>query len=310
MLTDSVFMIRPAAFGFDEQTAATNSFQRKDTGLDPSQVSQKGIEEFDEMVRRLRAAGISVFIGQDEAPPARPNAVFPNNWVSFHRTGTVITYPMATPSRRIERRESYLEELGAQFQIRQHIRLDAYEREGKFLEGTGSLVLDRDHRKAYACQSLRTYPELVAAFCERFDFQSIFFHAADASGVPVYHTNVLMALGNDFAILCEESIPDAAEKNLVVKHLESSGKEVIPISFAQMEAFAGNMMALKNKRGEKVLVMSQQALHSLRRDQIQRLEKYTRLLDVPLYTIEKVSGGSARCMMAEIFLPGKEETPG
>jgi len=303
MLTDSVFMVRPAAFGYDEQTAASNAFQSKEIELDPKQISRQAIEEFDEMVRRMRGAGLSVFIGQDEVPPVRPSAVFPNNWISFHQDGTVITYPMATPSRRIERRESYLQQLETHFQVRQRIRLESFEEQGKYLEGTGSLVLDRDYRLAFACQSLRTDPELVARFCERFNYEGVFFHALDASGVPVYHTNVLMALGEEFAIVCLESIADPAEREQVHQRLESVGKEVIPISFGQMNAFAGNMMALKNQNGEKILVMSEQARKSLSNEQIAKLGTYTQLLDTPLYTLEKVSGGSARCMVAELFLP-------
>ncbi len=305
MIADTVFMVRPAQFGFDEETATSNAFQQRPDPAEAGNSQSVALAEFDGMVQQLRAAGIQVVVGEDTPDPAKPSAVFPNNWISFHQTGAVITYPMATPSRRSERREDLVQQIGQDFEIGQRIHLESHEADDQFLEGTGSMVLDRLNRIAYACQSPRTNPELVHSFCDRFDYQPIFFHAVDSQDIPVYHTNVVMAMGDAFVVICLEALPDPDEKAVLASSFRYTHKEIIPISLDQMASFAGNMLLLKNGEGEKVLVMSEQARKALTQAQVDLLGQHARLLDIPLHTIERLGGGSARCMMTEVFLPRK-----
>lgn len=301
--TNRILMVRPANFGYNEETAESNAFQTKESDRSTKDVKVAAIREFDELVRRLRETGIEIFVWQDAPQPLKTDAVFPNNWITFHADGTIITYPMLSENRRAERDEKLIEYLMNSFNIVRRLRFEDGESENRFLEGTGSMILDRANRLAYACHSPRTDPVLIEKFCKQMVYQSVLFKAADRQGIEIYHTNVMMALGETFVVICMESVSDPGDQSLLIESFRRTGKEIIEISFAQMEAFAGNMLQVRNDGGERILVMSEQAYRSLRKVQIKRLEKHTRLLYSPLYTIETYGGGSARCMMAEIFLP-------
>ncbi|MEE1943958.1 arginine deiminase-related protein [Pedobacter sp. KR3-3] len=300
--TNHILMIRPVDFKFNEQTAGNNKFQQANSASD---VQQKALQEFDGFVALLRANGVEVTVINDTLQPETPDSIFPNNWISFHHNGEVILYPMFSVNRRAERRSDIIESLGKTFGISKITDLSTYENSDQFLEGTGSLVLDRDHKIAYACLSLRTNQEVLDDFCEKTGYQAIVFNAVDSTGYPIYHTNVMMCIGDKFAVVCFDSIPDATEQALVRGSLSQSGKEIVSITFDQMNHFAGNMLQVSNKEGESLLVMSEQAYRSLNPNQISALEKYCSLVYAPLYTIETNGGGSARCMLAEVHLPTK-----
>jgi hypothetical protein len=301
--TNHILMVRPAHFGYNEQTAESNAFQTRDAKKTAAEIEAAARAEFDEFVRRLREAGVTVHVAEDSVEPVKTDAVFPNNWVTFHADGTVVTYPMLSENRRQERDEKILEQLESFFVVNQRLHLETYELEQLFLEGTGSMILDREHRIAYACVSPRTDPQLLDLFCQKMGYTSLLFRAVDQDGVDIYHTNVMMALGETFVVICMESIPDAGEREQLLGSFAETGKEVIDLSFDQMMSFAGNMLQVRNNRGEGVLVMSEQAYRSLRPEQVSRLEKHTLILHSPIDIIETYGGGSARCMMAEIFLP-------
>jgi hypothetical protein len=303
--TSAVLMVRPATFGFNTETAASNAFQGLLTDHTPEEIRQKALAEFDHFVEMLREQGIRVVVAADTTAPEKPDAVFPNNWISLHRNGTVALYPMQAPSRRLERRPDIIDTLARDFDVKQVVDLSFYENENRFLEGTGSLILDHENRLAYACLSPRTDAHLLQEFCNRFDFKPVGFHAYDHRGGLVYHTNVILCIGQDFAVLCTDTIRDGQEKAMVVGSLTETGHEVIDISQDQLRQYAGNMLEVENQDGQHFLVMSDQAFTSLRPDQVQAIEKYARILAPPIYTIEHIGGGSARCMMAEIFLPPK-----
>lgn len=298
--TNHILMIRPVDFKFNIQTADNNKFQQES---EETNIQQKALGEFDDFVTLLSANGIDVTVISDTLDPETPDSIFPNNWVSFHEDGQVYLYPMFSENRRLERRSDLLEALDQDFEIRARIDLSHYERENRYLEGTGSMVLDRDNKIAYACLSLRTNKEILEDFCGRAGYKAVVFNAADKFGFPIYHTNVMMCIGKDFAVVCLASIPDAEEQHKVVRTLRNSGKEIITISLDQMNQFAGNMLEIQNNRGQSLLVMSEQAYLSLSKEQIISLEQYSKLIHSPLYTIEKNGGGSARCMLAEIHLP-------
>ncbi len=300
--TNHILMIRPVDFKFNEQTAGNNKFQQANSASD---VQQKALQEFDGFVALLRANGVDVTVVDDTLQPETPDSIFPNNWVSFHHNGEVILYPMFSVNRRAERRTDIIESLGKTFGVTKITDLSTYESSERFLEGTGSLVLDRDNKIAYACLSLRTNKEVLEDFCEKTGYQAIVFNAVDSAGYPIYHTNVMMCVGDQFAVVCFDSIPDPTEQALVRGSLSQSGKEIVSITFDQMNHFAGNMLQVRNKEGESLLVMSEQAYRSLEPNQISALEKYCRLVYAPLYTIETNGGGSARCMLAEVHLPLK-----
>lgn len=301
-IASHLLMVRPVSFGYNEETATNNAFQVNDPSLDPQQVRQKAVKEFDEMVHRLRDAGINVHVVDDSVSPTKPDAVFPNNWVTFHEDGTVVTYPMHAPSRRLERREDIIEALGKRFLVQQRIHLEKAEGEERFLEGTGSLILDRPNRIAYACRSPRTDEQLLDTFCKRMDYQKIMFTAVDADGKQIYHTNVMMALGETFVVICLDAVPDAGERKVLRERFANTDKAVIEISLPQMMQFAGNMLQVANAKGDTFLVMSEQAYQSLSEEQLEQIKTHTTSLHSPLDTIERYGGGSARCMMAEIFL--------
>ncbi|MFK8006198.1 MAG: citrulline utilization hydrolase CtlX [Saprospiraceae bacterium] len=301
--TSNILMIRPTNFGFNEETAANNSFQTKAKVLTPDQVKKRAMEEFDNFVTKMRGEGINVIVMDDTDEPIKPDAVFPNNWVTFHQDGVVITYPMYSEIRRKERREDVLEKLKEQFQIEGTFRLEKFEAENRFLEGTGSMILDRVNKICYACTSPRTDEGLLDIFCELGHFQKAAFQSVDANGEDIYHTNVMMALGEDFVVIGMSTIKDEAQKKMLLDLFEKTNKEIIDISFEQILSFAGNMLQVRNEKGETYLVMSQQAFESLTDEQIKKIEIRTKILYSPIEAIETLGGGSARCMMAEVFLP-------
>ncbi|MEM1320770.1 MAG: arginine deiminase-related protein [Bacteroidota bacterium] len=303
--TSNVMMVRPANFGFNEQTAASNAFQSDSGELTPAEISHRAIEEFDTFVARLRAKGIKVLVVEDSPQPVRPDAVFPNNWVTFHQNGQIITYPMYAPLRRHERRHEVLEQMKAQFDVKAIHRLEEAEGRELFLEGTGSMILDRQHRIVYACTSPRTDEALLDEFCQLMDYRKCQFQAVDGEGQDIYHTNVMMALGETFVVICLATIRDEAERQQTLDFFAQTNKTVIDITLDQMMAYAGNMLQLRNTDGDTYLVMSEQALRSLRADQIEQISQHTHILSSPIYTIEAYGGGSARCMIAEVFLPEK-----
>lgn len=303
--TRHVLMVRPANFGFNEETAANNAFQSRDGLLSAAQMRERAVAEFDQFVSNLRAAGVNVVVAEDSSTPVKPDAVFPNNWVTFHADGTIVTYPMFAPTRRLERQETVIETvLKAGFRangVRHH--LEGGEATGHFLEGTGSIIFDHPNRLAYACLSPRTDAALLDKLCQIIGYQPVVFHSVDAHGQDVYHTNVMMALGDTFVVICLDSVRDATERQMLEERFAATGKTVVAISLEQMNEFAGNMLQVQNDRGEGVLVMSSRAFRALTPEQVATLERHTRLLHSDLQTIETYGGGSARCMLAEIFLP-------
>jgi hypothetical protein len=294
--TDNVLMVRPSAFGYNEQTAESNVFQKRLEG-ENADLSARAVQEFDSFVGLLRSKGVGVIVIEDTADPIKTDAVFPNNWLSLHRSGIAVIYPMAAENRRHERRLDVIELLRRDFDLKELIDLTAFEHEGKFLEGTGSIVFDHNARVAYACESPRTNVEVLNAVCDRIGYSPFPFRAVDQSGRDIYHTNVMMCIGEEFAVVCSESISQGD----VAAHLAAAGREIIDISFDQMYAFAGNMLALS----PNLLVMSDTARRSLRTDQLSRLESRTEILSPRIFTIETLGGGSVRCMLAENFLPRK-----
>jgi len=300
--TNELLMIRPVDFKFNEQTAANNKFQQASAQDD---VQAQALKEFDDFVSLLRDNGINVTVIDDTLDPETPDSIFPNNWVSFHENAQVFLYPMFSENRRHERRGDIIKTLEQDFNISSITDLSSYENSDIFLEGTGSMVLDRENKTAYACLSVRTDAKVLEDFCARAGYQAVSFQAFDADGFPIYHTNVMMCVGSGFAVLCLDSIADDQEKEIVADQLRNSGHEIIEISYDQMNHFAGNMLQLKNNSGDLLLIMSEQAYLALNASQIERLEKYSRILYSPLYTIEKNGGGSARCMLAEIHLEKK-----
>ncbi len=304
--TNHILMIRPSHFGFNEETAASNAFQAKSDQLTTVEVKEKAMDEFDRMVRMLKSFDIDVVVMDDTPEFQTPDSVFPNNWVSFHENGTILTYPMFAEVRRLERSESILDAIADKFEVKAVFPLTHFESKGQFLEGTGSMVLDRAHKIAYACLSPRTHPDVFEKYCKLMGYKPVSFKALDAKGQEIYHTNVMMALGESFAILVSDAIRNPNELQRIQRNLTDSGKALIDISLKQMESFAGNMLQIRNKQNETFLVMSSQAYESLNDLQIKQIEAHTRIINCPINTIELIGGGSVRCMMAEIFLPAKK----
>ena len=305
-ITNTILMIRPVQFRMNEQTAVNNYFM-EDIDIKNSTINLKAQQEFDTFVDVLRAKGIEVIVIEDTPEPDTPDSIFPNNWISFHSNGTVVIYPMFAENRRKERREDILDILEANgFLIEHIIDYTSAEKEGLFLEGTGSILMDRVNQKAYCALSDRAHEELVIEFCEDFECTPVIFTAnqsVNGERLPIYHTNVMMCLGESYAVICLESIDDKKERKNVVDHLKQDGKEIISITEEQMHHFAGNMLQVAGTSDQRYLVMSSAAYNSLRPDQISILEKYNPIVHSTLDTIETCGGGSARCMMAEVFLP-------
>lgn len=302
--TSHIMMVRPVSFGYNAQTAKDNAFQRN---LEVKQNTlSKAQAEFDGMVAMLRNAGVNVLTFDDTITPVKPSAIFPNNWVSFHEEGTVILYPMYAPNRRDERREDVLIALEKQFTKQTLLDFSSYEASDKYLESTGSMIIDRPNGIIYACRSKRTDEELLKIVAEKLNYEYLLFDATDKDQNEVYHTNVMMCMGQDFAVICLEIIRNEAERQVVIDKLNSTNKQIVEISEEQMGKFAGNMLEVKSTTGEPLLVMSERAFKSLNPEQVATLEKSVKIVAPPLYTIEDYEGGSARCMMAEVFLPVKE----
>ncbi len=308
-ITNTILMIRPVGFRMNEQTAVNNYYQKVLDGLLPETVNAKAQQEFDAFVEKLKAAGIDIVVVDDTKEPDTPDSIFPNNWISFHQQGTVGIYPMFAENRRQERREDVLERLEEKgFMIENIVDYTAAEEEGVFLEGTGSVLLDRVNRKAYCALSPRADEDLFIEFCEDFEYTPVVFVANQTVGderKAIYHTNVMMCLAETFAVICLDSIDDKKERKNVVKHLKEDGKEVIAITEAQVNNFAGNMLQVVGANGKRYLVMSASAHQSLTPEQVATIEKHCEILSSSLDTIEACGGGSARCMMAEVFLPKK-----
>ena len=307
-ITSSIMMIRPVAFRFNEQTAVNNYYQQVLEGVTANQVQAQAQNEFDSFVEKLRAKGVEVVVVEDTLEPNTPDSIFPNNWISFHQDGRVGLYPMRAENRRLERRDDVLTILMEQhnFVINEVIDFSHYESEDLFLEGTGSMLLDRVNKIVYAALSLRTDAKILEDFCEKFDYKVFAFTSNQTVGterLAIYHTNVMMCLGEGFAVLCADTVDDEAERKALVDSLESTSKEVIYITEAQKHRFAGNMLQVQSETGEKYLVMSASAHQSLSPEQVTQIEKHCQILSSSLDTIEACGGGSARCMMAEIFLP-------
>ena len=304
--TNTILMVRPVNFRKNEQTAVNNYFQ-EDINDEKSSINKKAQDEFDAYVNKLRSFGVHVVVVSDTNENDTPDSVFPNNWISFHNDGTVVIYPMFAKNRRLERREEFLNELEKEgFIINNVCDYTEAEEENIFLEGTGSMILDRENKKAYCAISPRADEELFIEFCEDFEYFPVIFTANQTVGnsrEAIYHTNVMMCVAENFAVICLDSIDDKKERKNVIHHLKESGKEVIKISEQQMHNFAGNMLQVKGKNDERFLVMSQAAYNSLTNTQIERIEKHCRIISSSLDTIETCGGGSARCMMAEVFLP-------
>ncbi len=305
-ITDTILMVRPKHFGYDEETASNNAFQTNDQSLTPLEVEAKAIEEFDQFVQKLRSAGIDILVIQDTDHPKKLDAVFPNNWFSTHSNGVIATYPLQAPNRRAERREAILDELASQFKVSRRIQLEHWENQDHFLESTGSMIMDRPNQLVYACRSVRTSEKAFAEFCQKMDLKGILFDAVDHNNIPIYHTNVMMAIGETFAILVKEAIIRQEEQKEVLESLAHTGKELIELSIDQMLSFAGNMLQVRSKTGQSYLVMSSQAFSSLKTAQIEQIERHTSILHSPIPTLETYGGGSVRCMMAEIFLEKRE----
>jgi hypothetical protein len=298
--TSHLLMIRPVNFGYNAETAVNNAFQVKE---DNDNVQNKALNEFDAFVNLLRQNGVDIMVVDDTTEPHTPDSIFPNNWVSFHNDGNLLLYPMYAINRRAERKQHVLDKVSEKFTISKMIDLSGYEKENIFLEGTGSMVLDRDNKIAYACLSPRTSEKALADFCQQTGYKSVLFHALDQNGQPIYHTNVMMCVGDRYVVICLDSIPDKKEKEHVVGAIKKTGKEIIEITLEQMNHFAGNMLQVQNQAGEKLLVMSTQAYESLTSEQREKLESFNKIIHSTLTTIETNGGGSARCMMAEVHLP-------
>lgn len=305
-LANAVLMIRPVRFMSNPKTAASNKFQGK-TDASPDEQQAAAKRQFEDIAARLSQQGIRVVIFDDTPEPHTPDAIFPNNWVSFHADGTVVLYPMMAVNRRTERRADIIDALSEQhgFDVRRVIDLSHHEANGHFLEGTGSMVLDRVNRIAYACLSPRTHLDVLGDFAQRMDYEVVAFDAVDRDGAAIYHTNVLMNVGETLAVICDEAIPGTDQRSAVLKSLESTGHEVVTLTMQQLEAFAGNMLEVRNAEGESLIAMSEQAQRSLSEDQVARIESHARIVSAPIDDIEKSAGGSVRCMLAEIHLPGK-----
>ena len=297
-------MIRPCCFGPNDQTAQSNFFQRSST-IPRAEIQVRAVAEFDALVKALADAGVEPIVFQDTDSPLKPDAVFPNNWVSFHADGRVFLYPMEAPTRRAERRMDIIETLSQKhaFRVTDIVDLSTWEERGSFLEGTGSMVLDRVRRIAYAALSSRTHMQVLADFSQRAGYEISAFDAVDAQGRSVYHTNVMMCIGEEFAVICADAIADRQQRADVLAQLTASGREIVEISLAQMERFAGNLIEVAGTTGTSVIVLSDAALGVMSKTQLDSLARCGRILSIPIDTIESAGGGSVRCMMAEVFLP-------
>jgi hypothetical protein len=299
--TNTVMMVRPAAFGFNEETAASNSFQREAL-LSNEEILNEALVEFDRAANELRSHGINVHVVEDTLIPRKPDAVFPNNWISFHPDGSLILYPMEALNRRCERRLEVVIDLQQKFNFEKVIDLTHFESENLFLEGTGSVVFDNEHKVAFAAISSRTSIVVFEELCKQIHYTPFMFAAFDANGQPIYHTNVVMCMGDDFVVVCLECMPDEQIRDLFVNEVTRLGKSVLEISVSQMNAFAGNMLLLRDGQNNNKLVLSETAYQCLSSEQIDFLKQRVDFIRFNIPVIETIGGGSARCMLAEVFL--------
>ena len=293
----TIMMIEPVSFGFNEETAANNYFQRKE---DIDDAQSKALVEFKRFVEHLQSHDIDVLVVQDTLSPLTPDSIFPNNWISIHEEGKMILYPMYAKNRRQERKQTVIDAVKNSVDINEVVDFTHFESNQKYLEGTGSMVLDRKNKIAYACISERTDETLFMTFCKKMNYTPVLFHAHDQRGLMIYHTNVLMCMADRYVVICLDAVYDQAEREQLIEQFTATQKEVINISFHQMDHFCGNMLQVKNKHGEYFLVMSTQAFKHLDADQVKRLEAYQPIIHSDITTIETLGGGSARCMMAEL----------
>ncbi|MCU1720174.1 citrulline utilization hydrolase CtlX [Pseudomonas sp. 5P_5.1_Bac1] len=299
--TNTVLMIRPARFAFNPDTAVNNRFQKP--VLEPEQAQQKALEEFDGYVDTLRQHGVDVLVVQDTPAPHTPDSIFPNNWWSSHADGSLVLYPMEGQNRRLERDKGVLQVLSERFAIHKTLDLSPLEAQNIFLEGTGSMVLDRENRISYACHSGRTHGEALRQFAENMDYRLCVFHAVDRHQSPIYHSNVMMSVGRNLSVVCLDALPVAAERRALEHSLRDTGKDILALDFDQLEGFAGNMLEVHDKQGQPLLVMSRSAWSSLSAEQRRQAERHSHPVVVNIDHIERIGGGSARCMLAEVHLP-------
>lgn len=300
-ITDTLLMIRPKNFGPNPETLVDNSFQSDSPAELAVQIAADAIREFDEMVAELRRNDIEVIVIEDKEEPITPDAIFPNNWFSTHQNGSIVTYPMKAPSRQDERREDVIDQLSESKGYKKRYGFEYHEAEEQYLEGTGSMVLDRVNGIVYACLSQRTEIRVLEKFAVLYNFRKVVFHAVDQNGQAIYHTNVLMAMGSDYVVICMDTIKDEEERAELLASFKETDKEVIEISLDQMNAFAGNMLQVRSKLGEPYLIMSETAYKSLDISQIDKILSFNKIISPAIPTIEKYGGGSVRCMMAEVF---------
>ena len=306
-ITKNILMIEPVSFNYNAETALNNYFQKNDANFSKSLIQKKALEEFNNFAKLLRSNHVNVHIIKDTIHPLTPDSIFPNNWISFHSNGEVLLYPMFANNRRLERRTDIIEQLQNEYFVSEVKSLVHYEDKSIFLEGTGSMILDRTNKICYASISLRTNKSIVLDFCDQLNYKPVLFNSfqdVDGKRLPIYHTNVMMCVASDFAIVCLDAIDSQDEKNSVINSLITTNKEIIQISELQANKFAGNMLQVQGDK--KYLIMSESAFNILSEKQIQKIESYCSILYSDLKTIEKFGGGSARCMMAEIFLPLKK----
>jgi len=302
-LSSTVLMIRPVRFESNPMTAESNRFQGQ-TDATPEAQQEAALREFDNLVVQLRDSGVNVIVVDDTAEPHTPDSIFPNNWISFHADGRVVLYPLEAQNRRTERRMDVVERLDLElgYTVSEIVDLSHHENAGHYLEGTGSMVLDRVNRVAYACLSSRTQLDVLGDFAQRMGYDVVAFDAVDRDGAAIYHTNVLMNIGEELAVLCGEAIPREEQRAAVMQRLQETGHEVISLSYDQLDAFAGNMLELSTKDGERLVAMSQQAFDSLTGEQRALLHENGKIMSVAIDNIEASAGGSVRCMLAEIHL--------
>lgn len=303
--TNHIMLVKPAHFTFNAETAGSNAFQNK-LNENEEQIRQRVLNEFDNFATTLRSKGVDVTVVDDTPVPQKPDAVFPNNWASFHENGTVILYPMYAPNRRLERRADIIDLIRKKFIVHHIVDLSVHEQENKFLEGTGSIVFDHQHKIAYACLSPRTDKDLFVETCRQLNYKPVYFIAEDAHGKQIYHTNVMMCIAEKFAVICLASISDKKEREEVIASLTSTGHEIVDITFEQMNQFAGNMLELQGSNNKQLLAMSKSSFDALTSSQKKQIEHYCEMIPLAIQTIETIGGGSARCMIAEVFLKQKQ----
>jgi hypothetical protein len=301
--TNSILMVRPAAFGFDPETAANNAFQNKPGDIAANDLQSRAVVEFDNVAATMRANGVNLYVVKDKPEPTRPDAIFPNNWISTHEDGTVILYPMMAPNRRLERRQDVLDDLEKYFEIRRVVDLSRHENTGRYLEGTGSMIMDRTNGVIYACRSPRTHEAVLKEVAKTLGYRTVLFDAVDGNGKPIYHTNVMLSIGTNYVVLADCTIPDVAERERVMAYLGGGGHRIVKLRPEQLNEFAGNVLEVLGR--ERFVAMSSRAFKSLSDSQLDLLEVWAKTVHFPIPTIENIGGGSIRCMLAEIFLPRK-----